>query len=280
MGDGPNSLIGFGSMRLTGEGIWGPPSDPRAAVDLLLLAYDLGVRVIDTAWYYGPDVTNELIARAFPRYPDDLLIVTKVGNSRTKDRSWAPALSPSELRVACERDLQALCVSELQLVLLRWHTSIDRQERFEDALGTMLDMQSEGKIRRIGLSNVSPTQLEVALSMTKVAAVSNGLSLNNRRDLATVRRCTEIDILYLPYYPLLAGSLLRHPVLQHVSMACGITPAQFALAWLCAQSPCVVPIPGTADVLHLRENIAAQEMELPNSLLKDVEARIPGDSLS
>lgn len=272
--------IGYGAMRLTGDQVWGPPPDPAEALRLLRLAYDSGVRVIDTAWYYGPGITNPLIAKALYPYADDLLLVTKAGNSRGNDRSWVPALTPADLRAACERDLRELRISELPLVLLRWHPEPGDQQRFLEALGAMLELREEGKLRRLGVSNVTFVQLELARAHAPIAAVSNALSLNNRRDLPTLRRCGELGLVYFAYYPLLTGSVLRRPALQQTSRRLHITPAQLAIAWLCAQSPWLVPIPGTASIPHLKENVEAQRIRVPERVLAGLEARVPDDLVS
>lgn len=272
--------VGFGTMRLTGDGIWGPPPDRSAAIALLRLAFDLGVRLFDTAWYYGPGVTSPLLAESLGAHRREVVVVTKVGNSRTRDRGWAPAQSPNNLKEACERDLRELRLDALPLVLLRWHPAGAGEQAFERALETLLMLQSQGKIMDIGLSNVTTAELHLALSMTQIKAVSNGLSLNNRGDLPTVRECERRGILYLPYYPLLAGSLLRNSALRRMAAEVGITAAQFAIAWLRGQGQCVVPIPGTSNPDHLRLNVAAQRIRLPDDMVAAAERSVAGQSVS
>jgi pyridoxine 4-dehydrogenase len=259
----PAAIIGYGTMQLTGPGVWGPPPDWREAVALLRLAYDLGVRLFDSAWYYGPGVTHRLIAEAFRPYPSDLVLVSKVGNSRGADRSWVPALAPSQLREACHRDLRLLQVERLPLVLLRWHPAPADGTSFEAAFSTMLELQEAGSIDRIGLSNVTRYELDQALESSPVAAVSNSFSINNERDVEVLRRCAALSIPYLPYYPLLSGDVVRRGAVQRIARSLGLSPAQVAIAWLRAQAAIIVPIPGTRNPSHLRENVEAQRITLP-----------------
>lgn len=262
-----NRRLGLGTMQLTGRGVWGPPADPGGAVGLLRAAYEWGVRVFDTAWYYGPDVTHRLLVQAFCPWPEDLMVVTKAGNSRGPDRSWRPALAPADLRAACERDLRLLDVDALPLVLLRWSPASGDEGAFLGAVREMADLQRQGKARRVGLSNVEPRHLELARTLLDVAAVSNAFSVGNQRDRHMLLGCTALRIPYLPYYPLLAGADLGRPVVEGVARESGATPAQVALAWLWAQSPVVVPVPGTRDVRHLRENVDAGALVLSEEQL-------------
>jgi pyridoxine 4-dehydrogenase len=255
--------MGYGAMRLPGPGVWGPPRDRAEALAVLRRAVELGVRVIDTAWYYGMDVANELIAEALRPYPADLILVTKLGGARRDDGSWYAAVRDDELRAGCERDLRVLGLDSIPVAHLRWmEGEAAGGVSFADALGTMLDLRAEGKIQRIGLSNVTLDQLEQALTVTEVATVSNQYGLGQRDDQPVLDRCTAAGIPYLPFFPLLAGGGTDDDRLAAVAKRHGVSPAQAALAWLLARSPVMLPIPGTSRVAHLEENIAAAALRL------------------
>lgn len=273
-------VIGYGAMQLAGRGAWGPPPNRSDAVSLLRAAHKWGVTVIDTAWYYGPYVVQELIAEALYPYPADLLLVTKAGNSRGDRGSWVPALRPCDLRQACETDLRLLRLQSLPLVLLRWSPQPSDDAPFADAVGTLVRLQEYGWLERIGLSNVTLRHLRSASTTTAIAAVSNAFSLDNRRDAAVLAYCSSMSIPYLPYYPLLSGHVLRQPAVQLVARELAITPAQLAIAWLRAQSPSVIPIPGTRSPIHLRDNIAAQRLALPSHALRTLQTQVPPSTLS
>ncbi|NJC70501.1 oxidoreductase [Planosporangium thailandense] len=255
--------LGYGAMRLPGPGVWGPPADRAEALAVLRRAVELGIRVIDTAWYYGLDVANELIAEALRPYPEDLVLVTKLGGARRDDGSWYAALSDAELRAGCERDLRVLGLDSIPVVHLRWMDGTESGVSFADALGTMLELKAEGKIQRIGLSNVTLDQLEQALAATDVATVSNQYGFAQRDDQPVLDRCAAAGIPYLPFFPLVAGGgAPGDERLARVADRHGVTPAQAALAWLLARSPVMVPIPGTSRVAHLEENVAAGALRL------------------
>ncbi|HEV7963286.1 MAG TPA: aldo/keto reductase [Actinoplanes sp.] len=256
--------LGYGAMRLPGPGVWGPPADRAEALAVLRRAVELGVRVVDTAWYYGDDVANELIAEALRPYPEDLVLVTKLGGARHGDASWYAAVSDAELRAGCERDLRVLGLDSVAVVHLRWMgEEAAGGVTFADALGTMLDLRAEGKIRGIGLSNVTLDQLEQALAATEVASVSNQYGPAQRDDQPVLDRCTAAGIPYLPFFPLVAGGgIAGDGRLATVASRHGVSPAQAALAWLLARSPVMLPIPGTSRVAHLEENIAAAGLSL------------------
>jgi pyridoxine 4-dehydrogenase len=267
--------MGYGAMRLPGSGVWGPPADRAEAIAVLRRAVELGVRLIDTAWYYGLDVANELIAEALRPYPDDLILVTKLGGARRDDGSWYAAVSDADLRAGCERDLRVLGLDSIPVVHLRWMgDGAGGGVSFADALGTMLDLRAEGKIQRIGLSNVTLDQLEQALAVTEVATVSNQYGLGRRDDQPVLDRCTAAGIPYLPFFPLVtagaagagaAGEVAGDGRLAAVAGRHGASPAQAALAWLLARSPVMLPIPGTSRVAHLEENIAAAALRLTDA---------------
>ena len=268
--------LGYGTMRLTGPHIFGPPADRDEAVRVLRRAVELGVRVIDTAWYYGPDVANEIVAEALRPYPDDLVLVTKLGGARRDDASWYAALSDRELREGCEHDLRQLGLDVVPVAHLRWMDNDDVP--FEAALATMLALQSEGKIGQIGLSNISEAQLDVALRETSVATVSNAFSVLDRTDEALVQRCALEGIPYLSFFPLGASpvrsgaGVTGADAVAAVAGRLGATPTQVALAWLLQRSATLLPIPGTSSVAHLEENLASAELTLSQEDLEELDA--------
>ena len=261
--------IGYGTMRLPGEHVWGPPKDHGEAIKVLKRVVELGVKVIDTAWYYGPDVANELVAEALYPYSDDLIFVTKLGGARDNKANWIPANKPEELRAGMERDLQLLKLNSVPIVHLRWmenHTP----EEFEEALDTMVAMKNEGKFQHLGLSSVTEEQLDIALQKTPIATISNPYSFSDRHDEAMVDRCTKEGIAYLPFFPLAVGKMDEQPMLQKWSKELNITPTQLALAWLLKRSPMILPIPGTSSVAHLEENVAAGSIKLPDEAFAEI----------
>jgi aryl-alcohol dehydrogenase-like predicted oxidoreductase len=254
--------MGFGAMRLPGPGVWGPPRDRDEAIAVLRRCVELGVRAIDTAWYYGLDVANELIAAALRPYPEDLVIVTKLGGARRDDGSWYAALDDADLRAGCERDLRVLGLEALPVVHLRWMEGSAGGATFDDALGTLLQLRAEGKIERIGVSNVTLGEFERALAVTPVASVSNHFGPTHRDDQPLLDRCTAAGIPYLPFFPLAAGRVDGDGQLRAVAARHGVTAAQAALAWLLQRSPVVLAIPGTGRVAHLEQNVAAAGLRL------------------
>jgi aryl-alcohol dehydrogenase-like predicted oxidoreductase len=260
IGDLTVPRLGFGAMRLPGPGVWGPPADRDAAIRVVRRAIEHGVRVIDTAWYYGLDVANEIIAAAIHPYPEDLVLVTKLGAARSDDGSWSASVTPEGLRAGNEHDLRGLRLDAVPVTHLRWMDQPDVS--FAEALGTMIEMRKEGKIQRIGLSNVTPDQLEFALGETEIVTVSNHFGPTYQADVATLERCEQAGIAYLPFFPLAAGGVSKpegsgHDGLTRVAAKHGVSAAQASIAWLLARSPIVVPIPGTSSVDHLDENVAA-----------------------
>jgi aryl-alcohol dehydrogenase-like predicted oxidoreductase len=255
LGDRTVPRFGYGTMRLPGPGVWGPPPDHGAALRVLRRAVELGIRAIDTAWYYGLEVANTLVAEALWPYPDDLVLLTKLGAWRGADGSWSVRLDAAGLRAGNERDLRSLRLEAAPVTHLRW--AEPAPVPFAEALGTLLELRDEGKIARIGLSNVSVEQLDTALRMTPIASVSNRYSLVDRGDEAVLARCAQEGIAYLPFFPLAAGHLGANDAVTRVARELEATPAQVALAWLLARSPVMLPIPGTRAVAHLEENVAA-----------------------
>ncbi|MDQ1714188.1 MAG: pyridoxine 4-dehydrogenase, partial [Frankiaceae bacterium] len=251
IGDLTVPRLGYGTMRLTGPGIFGPPADREQAVRVLRRAVELGVRVIDTSWYYGPDVANEILAEALRPYKADLVLVTKLGAARRPNGAWFPALAPDELRAGCERDLRLLGVDSIPVVHLRWMPGTSAS--FPDALDEFARLQEEGKIQRIGLSNVTAAQLDEAQQVVDVVTVSNAFSVVDRSDEAMVQRCASSGIAYLPYFPLGAtttssdASAARNQAVRAVAERIDATPIQVALAWLLQHSPALLPIPGTSQ---------------------------------
>jgi pyridoxine 4-dehydrogenase len=258
--------LGYGTMRLTGPHIFGPPADRDEALRVLRRAVELGVRVIDTAWYYGPYVADELVAEALHPYPADLVIVTKLGGARRDDASWFAALSAAELRAGCEHDLRLLKLDAVPIVHLRWIDNPDAT--FDDALGTMIALRDEGKIEHIGLSNIEASQLASARARTPVATVSNAYSVLDRSHDELVEMCATENIAFLPFFPLGASPVRAGAgvdglaAVTAIAERLGASPTQVALAWLLARSPSIVPIPGTSSVAHLEENLASGDLQL------------------
>ncbi|MDX6256128.1 MAG: pyridoxine 4-dehydrogenase [Frankiales bacterium] len=274
IGDLTVPRFGYGTMRLTGPGIWGPPADPDEAVRVLRRAYELGVRVIDCAWYYGPEAAHLLLREALAPYPDDLVLVSKLGAWREHDHSWHPAVSPAQLRAGCERDLELLGIESVPVTHLRWTPGDGVTTTFEDALATMVELKAEGKIQRIGLSNVTLEQLDLALAGTEIVTVSNLYSAGQRADDPVVDRCTEQGIAYLPFFPLAMGKIGRESVVSAVAERLETTASVVALAWLLQRSPVMLPIPGTSKVGHLEENLSATDLVLTPADLAELDGTL------
>jgi pyridoxine 4-dehydrogenase len=259
-GDLPVRRMGFGAMRITGEGIWGEPSDPNECRRVLRRAIELGVNLIDTADSYGPEVSERLIAEALHPYPDDLVIATKGGLVRPGPGRWEPDGRPSHLRKACEGSLRRLRVDQIDLY--QFHRP-DPKVPFEESVGALVGLKAEGKIRHIGLSNVTVEELERAQRLTPIVSVQNRYSLLERTSEALLRECEEQGLAFLPWRPI-EGGTLSGPVLEIASRV-HATPGQLALAWLLAHSPATLLIPGTSKVTHLEENVAAAALTLAPS---------------
>jgi len=251
--------LGFGAMRITGEGIWGEPRDHDEAIAVLRRAADLGVTFIDTADSYGPFVSERLIAEALHPYPDDLVIATKGGLQRTGPGQWPPDGRPQHLRAACDGSLERLRLE--QLPLYQFHRP-DPKVPFEDSVGMLAELKNEGKIRHIGLSNVNEQQLDTAMRMTPIVSVQNRYSRVDRSSEAMLDRCESESIAFLPWAPIEAGRIDRDSAIGQVASAHGATSHQVALAWLLARSPVTLPIPGTGSVAHLEENQGAASVRL------------------
>jgi aryl-alcohol dehydrogenase-like predicted oxidoreductase len=274
LGDLEVRRLGYGAMRLPGKDIWGEPDDPERARRVLRRAVELGINFIDTAWYYGPLVSNRLIAEALHPYPRDLVIATKLGGKRLPDKGWAPALRPEELRQGAEEDLRTLRLERLDVVHLR-HMPASRVP-FLESLDALLALQAEGKIRHLALSNVGVREIELARARTPVVSVQNMFNVSGGGgEIARFTHsevddpegvldfCTRNDIAFLPFFPLAVGNVAKaKPALSAIAGAHQATPAQIALAWLLARSPVMLPIPGTSSVEHLEENWDARRIAL------------------
>lgn len=251
--------LGFGAMRITGEGVWGPPADPEAARAVLRRAVDLGVNLIDTADSYGPYVSEELIAETLHPY-EGLTIATKGGLERSGPGEWPRNGRPDHLREACEGSLRRLRLEQIDLYQLH---APDPAVPYEESLGAVGQLQEEGKVRHIGISNVSLEQLEQARGIVEVASVQNRFNLVDRSAEEVLARCEELGIGFIPWFPLAAGALAEPGgAAAEIAEARGASTGQVALAWLLARSPVMLPIPGTSSVSHLEENLAAATLML------------------
>ncbi|GHO89304.1 aldo/keto reductase [Dictyobacter formicarum] len=252
--------LGFGAMRLTGKGIWGPPPDKQEALAVLRRALELGINLIDTADSYGPEVSELLIAEALYPYPGHLVIATKGGYVRTGPDQWQPNGRPEHLRAALEGSLKRLRLQRIDLY--QFHTP-DPMVPFEDSVGALVQLKNEGKIRHIGLSNVNPQQLEQARKLTPIVTVQNRYNLTDRASEDMVDICLRENIGFIPWYPLATGDLSRDQGhLAQIAARHNATPGQIALTWLLRRSCSMLPIPGTSSVKHLEENTRAAEIQL------------------
>lgn len=267
-GDLPVHRLGFGAMRLTGKGIWGEPKDHDEAIAVLRTAMALGITLIDTADSYGPGVSEELIAEALYPYPPDLVIATKAGFQRPGPDQWVVDGRPKHLRDSCERSLRRLRLERIDLFQLH---RIDENVPLEDQIGTLNDLQREGKIRHIGLSEVSVEQIEDVRRLATVATVQNRYNLGDRESENVLEYCMRENLGFIPWFPLAVGDLAKAggPVAQ-VAQRLGALPSQVALAWLLAKSPVMLPIPGTSKVSHLKENTAAAALKLDESAMQEL----------
>ena len=252
--------LGFGAMRITGDGIWGPPDDPEEAKRLLRRVVERGVDLIDTADSYGPEVSENLIAEALHPYPDGLVIATKGGLRRTGPGQWPRDARPERLRECCEASLRRLKLDRIDLYQLH---SPDNRVPLEDSMGALKELRDEGKIRHVGVSNVSVEELERARAVVEVVTVQNRYNLEDQRSEDVLDVCEADGIGFIPWFPLATGSLAEPGgPLDRIARAHEATPAQIALAWLLARSPVMLPIPGTSSIEHFEENLGAAEIEL------------------
>jgi aryl-alcohol dehydrogenase-like predicted oxidoreductase len=258
-GDLTVNRLGFGAMRLTGQGVWGPPEDRDECIRVLRRAVELGVNFIDTANSYGPYVSEELIREALHPY-DGVVIATKAGLLRTGPDEWPPLGFPAYLRQECEMSLRRLGVDTIDLFQLH---RIDSKFPAEDQIGELVALQQEGKIRHIGLSEVDVTQLEAAQKTGTIVSVQNMYNITVRSAEPVLEACEAKNVGFIPWFPLAAGPLAAPGgPLQRIADDHHATPSQLALAWLLKRSPVMLPIPGTSKVAHLEENVAAAEIEL------------------
>jgi aryl-alcohol dehydrogenase-like predicted oxidoreductase len=262
--------LGFGAMRLTGHGIWGPPGDPAAAHAVLRRAVELGVNHIDTADTYGPHVSEEIIAEALRPYPPDLVIATKGGLERTgPGGDWPKNGRPEHLKRACEGSLRRLGVERIDVYYLH---RPDPQVPYEESIGALKELRDEGKIRHVAVSNVNMRLLSVARDIVEIAAVQNQYSVSDRRSQDVLEECERAGIGFVPWAPLDVGALDPAGPVASIARRHGATPMQVAIAWLLHASPVVLPIPGTASLAHLEENVAAAELELGDDELRALDA--------
>lgn len=262
--------LGFGAMQLTGPGVWGDPKDPDEALRVLRRAVELGVDFIDTADSYGPFVSERLIREALHPYPQGLVIATKGGLTRQGPGKWTPVGRPEYLRQQAELSLRHLGVERIDLYQLH---RIDPKVQLEDQLGELVDLQREGKIRHIGLSEVSVEELERCRGLAPVASVQNRYNLADRGGEAVLERAEELGIGFIPWFPLATGHLARPGgVLDDLARRRQMSPSQLALAWLLHRSPVMLPIPGTSSVAHLEENMAAVTLELSDEETTELES--------
>lgn len=261
-GDLEVGRLGFGAMRITGDGIWGEPADPAACRELLRRVVQAGVTLIDTADSYGPNVSEDLIAEALRPYPDDLVIATKGGLERPGPGAWERNCRPDRLRRCCEASLKRLQLERIDLYQLH---AVDPKVPIEDSIGALAELQDEGKIRHIGVSNVSVEDLERAQQIVPVVSVQNRYNVVDRDSEDVLRECAEQGLAFLPWAPIASGrDLARHggALVDEIARAHGASPRQVALAWLLAHSPVILPIPGTSSVAHFEENLEAAQLEL------------------
>jgi pyridoxine 4-dehydrogenase len=260
--------LGFGAMQLTGPGVWGEPADRAEAIAVLRRAVELGINLIDTADSYGPYVSEELIREALHPYPKGLVIATKAGLTRPGPRHWIPLGRPEYLRQECEMSLRRLGVERIDLFQLH---RIDPKVPADDQFGALRDLQKEGKIRHVGLSEVNVAEIEAARRTVPIATVQNQYNLAHRRFEDVLNYCTRENIGFIPWFPLATGDLAKpHGALTRIARQLGARPAQVALAWLLKKSPVMLPIPGTSKVKHLEENATAALLDLDDSIMGEL----------
>ncbi|GGO40970.1 aldo/keto reductase family oxidoreductase [Deinococcus humi] len=269
LGDRTVRRVGYGAMQLAGPGVFGPPRDWHTAVAVLREAVSLGINHIDTSDFYGPHITNQIIREALHPYPDDLVIVTKVGARRPADGSWVPAMSHEELTRAVHDNLENLGLDALDVVNFRVMGDAHGPSEGSIAgpLAALADLKAQGLIRHIGVSNVTPRQFAEARSISEIVCVQNMYNLAQRDDDAFLDDLAQQGVAYVPYFPLGGFSPLQSDALSNVAQLLGATPMQVALAWLLQRSPNLLLIPGTSSPEHLRENVAAANLILPEEAL-------------
>lgn len=261
--------LGFGSMRITGEGIWGEPADRAEAIKVLQRAVELGINFIDTADSYGPHVSEEIIAEALHPYPAGLVIATKGGFMRPGPNQWVENGKPEHLRSACEGSLRRLRLERIDLYQLH---RVDPKVPAEDQLGTLKDLQAQGKIKHIGLSEVSVQQIQNARTIVPIVSVQNRYSVTDRGSEDVLKYCEKENLGFIPWFPLAAGRVSgSESQISRIAAQWKATPSQVALAWLLARSPVMLPIPGTSKVKHLEENVAAAELKMDAKKMQELD---------
>jgi pyridoxine 4-dehydrogenase len=266
--------LGYGAMQLAGPGVFGPPKDRNAALAVLREAVASGVNHIDTSDFYGPHITNQLIREALHPYRDDLVIVTKIGARRGADGSWIPAMSREELMHAVHDNLRNLGLDVLDVVNLRSMLGVHgpTEGSIEEPLSVLAELQRQGLVRHIGLSNVTAAQVAEGRRICKIVCVQNHYNLAHRNDDALIDNLARDGIAYVPYFPLGGFTPLQSSTLSDVAARLGATPMQVALAWLLRRAPNILLIPGTSSVAHLRENLAAAELTLPDDAVRELDS--------
>ncbi|MER8546632.1 aldo/keto reductase family oxidoreductase [Mesorhizobium sp. M1169] len=273
LGDRPVRRLGYGAMQLAGPGVFGPPKDHDAALAVLREAVAQGVNHIDTSDFYGPHVTNLLIREALAPYPDDLVIVTKIGARRGTDGSWLPAFSAEELTQAVQDNLHNLGLDVLEVVNLRvmFDAHGPAEGSIEAPLATLAELQRQGLVRHIGLSNVTAAQIAEGRRICRIVCVQNQYNLAHRGDDALIDDLARDGTAHVPFFPLGGFNPLQSSTLSKVAARLGATPMQVALAWLLRRAPNILLIPGTSSVAHLRENLAAADLELSDDVIKELD---------
>ncbi|WP_372095244.1 oxidoreductase [Tistrella mobilis] len=281
LGDRMVDRMGYGAMQLAGPGVFGPPKDPAAAVAVLRAAVKAGVNHIDTSDFYGPHITNQLIREALHPYPDDLVIVTKVGAVRGSDGAWLPAQAPAELERAVHDNLRNLKLDVLDVVNLRiveGHNPGPEEGSIEERFTALARLRDQGLIRHLGLSNVTAAQVAEAQRIAPVVCVQNHYNLVHRADDALVDRLADQGIAWVPFFPLGGFTPLQSAALAEEAAALGVSPMQLALAWLLARAPNILLIPGTSSLDHLKENLAVPSLDLPRDRLMALGDRVAGEA--
>jgi pyridoxine 4-dehydrogenase len=268
-GDLPVTRLGFGAMRITGDGIWGEPRDRAEAIRVLRRAIQLGVNFIDTADSYGPGVSEEIIAEALYPYPKQLVIATKGGFDRPGPSQWVENGNPEHLRSACDNSLRRLRLDRIDLYQLH---RIDPKVPAEDQLGTLKDLQAQGKIQHNGLSEVSVRQIQHARTIVQIVSVQNRYSVTDRGSEDVLVYCEKAKVGFIPWFPLAAGRVATSETpIGRIAARLKATPSQVALAWLLARSPVMLPIPGTSKVEHLEENVAAAALKIDQDTMQELD---------
>ena len=269
-GDLRVTRLGFGAMRITGDGIWGEPVNRPEAIRVLRRAVELGINFIDTADSYGPSVSEEIIAEALHPYPADLVIATKGGFDRPGPNQWIENGKPEHLRSTCEGSLRRLRLERIDLYQLH---RIDPKVPAEDQLGTLKDLQAQGKIKHIGLSEVNVRQIQHARTIVPIVSVQNRYSIADRGSEDVLEYCEKEKLSFIPWFPLAAGRVAgADSPISRLAARWKATPSQVALAWLLARSPVMLPIPGTSKVEHLEENVAAAELSIDANTMRELNA--------